>query len=98
MGRGSMPCQYGSECIDLPDDKYKCVSKRLIFMPQILVMAAAAMMVVIHVFHCHGTVRCPIIVCVVRIRNILAFLARQIKLKENPCLSDHEVKSVCHTH
>ena len=25
MGCGSMPCQYGSECIDLPEDKYKCV-------------------------------------------------------------------------
>ena len=24
VGCGSMPCQYGSECIDLPDDKYKC--------------------------------------------------------------------------
>jgi hypothetical protein len=23
-GCGSMPCQYGGECIDLPDDQYKC--------------------------------------------------------------------------
>ena len=25
IGCGSMPCQYGSECIDLPEEKYKCV-------------------------------------------------------------------------